>query len=56
MNQKANLMNTDKPTVQVMVFKFDTIRQDWAWVLKDLRVFKTKAQALRFIERTNAAA
>jgi hypothetical protein len=44
-------MNTDKPTVQVMVFKFDTIRQDFSWVTKEVRSFKTRKQAEAYIQR-----
>jgi len=51
---KANLMTSTKnPTVQVRVFKFDSIRQEAYWVTKIVRVFKTMASAQEYISRIN---
>jgi hypothetical protein len=44
-----------KPTVQVRVFKFDTIRQEAYWVTKEVRVFKTRQQAEAYILRVTTA-
>jgi hypothetical protein len=48
---QANLMLTKVPTVQVRVFKFDSIRQEASWVTKSVRTFKTKTEAMAFIDR-----
>jgi hypothetical protein len=41
-------------TVQVQVFKFDTIRQDAYWVTKQVKSFKTVEQAQAYIDRVMA--
>lgn len=53
---KAHLMpgSWPNPTVQVQVFKFDTIRQDAYWVTKEVKVFKTMQQAEAYIVRVMA--
>jgi len=49
---QAFLMSTvEEPTVQVQVFKFDTIRQEAYWVTKEVRSFKTRKQAEAYIQR-----
>ncbi len=48
---KAFLMLTQVPTVQVQVFKFDSIRQEAYWVTKEVRTFKTRQQAEAYIQR-----
>ena len=50
---KANLMNTKTPTVQVQVFKHNTLRGDSYWVTKEARKFKTMDQAQAYIDRIN---
>ena len=50
---KANLMNTQEPTVQVQVFKHNTLRGDSYWVTKEVRKFKTMDQAQAYIDRIN---
>lgn len=40
-----------KIAVLVKVFKFDTIRQEAYWVLKELREFRTQAQADAYVAR-----
>jgi hypothetical protein len=46
-------MQTQEPTVQVQVFKFDTIRQEAYWVTKEVRKFKTRQQAEAYIQRVS---
>jgi hypothetical protein len=50
---KANLMNTQKPTVQVQVFKHNTLRGDSYWVTKEVKTFKTMDQAQAYVDRIN---
>jgi hypothetical protein len=51
---RANIMiNADKPTVQVQVFKHNTLRGDSYWVTKEVRTFKTKALAQAYVDRIN---
>jgi hypothetical protein len=50
---KANLMNTQQPTVQVQVFKHNTLRGDSYWVTKEVRKFKTMDQAQAYVDRIN---
>ena len=50
---KANLMNTQKPTVQVQVFKHNTLRGDSYWVNKEVKVHKTMDQAQAHVDRIN---
>lgn len=50
---KANLMNTEKPTVQVQVFKHNSLRGDSYWVTKEARTFKTREQAQAYVDRVN---
>jgi hypothetical protein len=50
---KANLMNTQKPTVQVQVFKHNTLRGDSYWVTKEVKTFKTMDQAQAHVDRIN---
>ena len=50
---KANLMNTQKPTVQVQVFKHNTLRGDSYWVTKEVKTFKTMDQAQAYADRIN---
>ena len=50
---KANLMNTEKPTVQVQVFKHNTLRGDSYWVTKEVKTFKTMDQAQAYVDRIN---
>lgn len=51
---KANLMtHTQKPTVQVQVFKHNTLRGDSYWVTKEVKVFKTLDQAQAYVDRIN---
>ena len=47
----ASLMITDEPTVQVRVYKFDTIRQQAYWTTKTVRKFKTREQAEEYVAR-----
>ena len=51
---KAFIVPWSKRTVQVQVFKFDTIRQDSYWVTKQVKSFKTVEQAEAFIVRVMA--
>jgi hypothetical protein len=48
---KAFIVPRDNCTVQVQVFKFDTIRQQAYWVTKEVKTFKTPQQALAYIDR-----
>ena len=50
---KANMMNTKEPTVQVQVYKHNTLRGDSYWVTKEVKKFKTIAQAQAYIDRIN---
>ena len=50
---KANLMLSQKPTVQVQVFKHNTLRGDSYWVTKEVRTFKTMDQAQAYVDRIN---
>ena len=50
---KANLMNTQKPTAQVQVFKHNTLRGDSYWVTKEVKTFKTMDQAQAYVNRIN---
>ena len=50
---KANLMNTEKPTVQIRVFKHDSIRNKDYWVSKGIKTFKTIALAQAYVDRIN---
>ena len=50
---KANLMNTQKPTAQVQVFKHNTLRGDSYWVTKEVKTFKTMDQAQAYVDRIN---
>jgi Domain of unknown function (DUF6321) len=51
---RANIMiNADKPTVQVQVFKHNTLRGDSYWVTKEVRTFKTMALAQAYVDRIN---
>ena len=50
---KANLMNTQKPTVQVQVFKHNTLRGDSYWVTREVKTFKTMDQAQAYVDRIN---
>lgn len=50
---KANLMLSQKPTVQVKVFKHNTLRGDSYWVTKEVRTFKTMDQAQAYVDRIN---
>lgn len=50
---KANLMHTQEPTVQVQVFKHNTLRGDSYWVTKEARKFKTMDQAQAYVHRIN---
>jgi ABC-type cobalamin transport system ATPase subunit len=50
---QAFIMQTQEPTVQVQVFKFDTIRQEAYWVTKEVRKFKTRQQAEAYIQRVS---
>ncbi len=50
---KASLMLTKVPTVQVQIFKFDSIRQEAYWVTKEVRTFKTRQQAEAYIQRVS---
>lgn len=50
---KANLMNTQKPTVQVQVFKHNTLRGDSYWVTKEVKTFKTMDQGQAYVDRIN---
>lgn len=47
------MSNVTKPTVQVQIFKFDTIRQESYWVTKEVRTFKTRQQAEAYIQRVS---
>jgi hypothetical protein len=47
------MSNATKPTVQVQIFKFDTIRQESYWVTKEVRTFKTRQQAEAYIQRVS---
>ena len=47
----ASLMITDEPTVQVRVYKFDTIRQQAYWTTKTVRKFKTRELAEAYVAR-----
>ena len=47
------MSNATKPTVQVQVFKFDTIRQEAYWVTKEVRTFKTRQQAEAYVQRVD---
>jgi hypothetical protein len=47
------MMSVKEPTVQVQVFKFDTIRQEAYWVTKEVRSFKSTKLALAYIQRVN---
>lgn len=40
-----------KIAVLVKTFKFDTIRQDSYWVIKDVREFRTQVQADAYVAR-----
>ncbi len=40
-------------TVQVQIFKFDSIRQEAYWVTKEVRTFKTRQQAEAYIQRVS---
>lgn len=53
---KAKLMKTEKPTVQVQVFKHNTLRGDNYWVTKEVKKFKTMKQAQAYINRVNKQA
>jgi hypothetical protein len=48
---KAFIVPWENCTVQVQVFKFDTIRQQAYWVTKQVKSFKTTQQALAYIDR-----
>lgn len=50
---RANLMHTQEPTVQVQVFKHNTLRGDSYWVTKEVKKFKTMDLAQAFIDRIN---
>jgi hypothetical protein len=50
---KANLMNSEKPTVQVRVFKHDSIRNEDYWVNKGIKTFKTMELAQAYADRIN---
>lgn len=50
---KANLMNTKEPTVQVQVYKHNTLRGDSYWVTKEVKKFKTMNQAQAYVDRIN---
>jgi hypothetical protein len=50
---KANLMLSKEPTVQVKVFKHNTLRGDSYWVTKEVRTFKTMDQAQAYVDRIN---
>jgi len=50
---RANLMNTQQPTVQVQVYKHNTLRGDSYWVTKEVKTFKTRDQAQAYVDRIN---
>lgn len=50
---KANLMLSKNPTVQVQVFKHNTLRGDSYWVTTEVKKFKTMDQAQAYIDRIN---
>lgn len=50
---KANIMHSATPTVQVQVFKHNTLRGDSYWVTKEVKTFKTMDQAKAYAERIN---
>jgi hypothetical protein len=50
---RANLMHTEKPTVQVQIFKHNTLRGDSYWVTKEVKKFKTMDHAQAYIDRIN---
>ena len=50
---KANMMNTKEPTVQVQVYKHNTLRGDSYWVTKEVKKFKTMNQAQAYVDRIN---
>ena len=51
---KAFIVPWNPCTVQVQVFKFDSIRQDSYWVTKQVKSFKTVEQAEAYIVRVMA--
>jgi hypothetical protein len=50
---KASIMNTTTPTVQIQVFKHNTLRGDSYWVTKQVKTFKTMDQAKAYVDRIN---
>jgi hypothetical protein len=46
-------MNTTTPTVQIQVFKHNTLRGDSYWVTKQVKTFKTMDQAKAYVDRIN---
>jgi hypothetical protein len=53
---KAHIMNTTTPTVQVEVFKHNTLRGDSYWVTKEMRKFKTMELAKAYVDRIHKQA
>jgi hypothetical protein len=48
---KAFIVPWNNCTVQVQVFKFDTIRQQAYWVTKEVKTFKTMQKAFAYIDK-----